>query len=393
MWYKPPVLQRILWLFCVMGLLLSVGSRCGYAAKPQATGGAVANADIKVPPTGGYSIEYAADERSILLVIAKRLTILGQDGRTPLRAADLAKPYRKLFERPKHYAALTPTTFDLIDKTTLVPIGSLKLNCVEAFDLAVHPTRLVSFISLTEEPPARLPRLADQRIVVVDENILSIKRPAQLYGRWLAMDPQGRRLFAGASGFVSAPLALDLNLPNDLANADFPLDVLMALDIEEAGGGVQSLSVNPRAGANGRGVRIAPDGAMVSYVSHSGPSPLSAQVPAFDTQDINKAIATYAMDDVGAIADVAYHPSLLLVAACAEKGVVLFRRDTGEPLKDRLAFGAASPTNPRRLFWSPDGRTLLVDIAAGDSRVLRAYELKLSPTDIEALRPPRPPPE
>ena len=383
--------RQIIWL-CVMALMLPGGSRFGHAAKPQASGGALASVDIEVPPTGQYSIEYAAGGRSILLVIAKRLTILGEDGITPLRAADLARPYRRFFERPKHYAALTETTFDLVDKATLVPINSLKLNCVEAFDLAIHPTRLVSFISLTEEPPARLPRLADQRIVIVDENTLSIRRPAQLYGRWLAMDPQGRRLFAGVSGFVSAPLALDLNLPHDLANADFPLDVLMALDIEEAGG-VQSLNVNPRAGANGRGVRIARDGVMVSYVSRAGPSPLSAQVPAFDTQDINKTMLTYTMDGLGAIADVAYHPSLLLVAACAERGVVLFRRDTGEPLKERFAFAAAPPTDPRRLFWSPDGRRLLIDIAAGDSRVLRTYELKLSPTDREALRPPRPPSE
>ena len=360
------------------------------AAKVQAAGGGGAEAEIALPANGDYSIEYAADGKSILVVSGRRLFILSGDGRTRVRSAELAKPYRRLHERKDHYVAITSTTYEVIDKATLVPARSINLRCIEAYDLAIHPARLVSFVSLTEEPPTPLPRMGDQRIVLIDENTLATKRPAQLYGRWLAMDPEGRRLFAGVSGFVSAPLTLDLELPRDLAEADFPLDLLMALNLDDAGGAVQSVSVNPRAGATGRAVRIAPDGKLISYVSRSGTPPLSHEIPAFDSQAIDRVVATYAMNEMGDITDVAFHPTLPLVAASAQKGVLLFHRETGQRLEARLAFGDAPPTDPRRLFWSPDGRTLLIDVSEGDSRVLRAHPLTLTPADQQSLRPPPP---
>jgi hypothetical protein len=386
------------WLIFFALVLVLVESSDVGAAKPQASAGAPAPAsaspraaEVALPADGDYSIDLSVDRRSMLLVSGRRLTILGADGRTRSRSADLAKPYRRLLDRETYFVALTPTTLELVDKSTLVPTRTIKLNCKDAFDVAVHPTRRVAFVTLSDDEPGGLPRLGAAKIALVDLATFIVTRPPGLYGRWLAIDSDGRRLFAGANGFSDLITAEELSL-GDAAKSDTPLDVLLAYTLDETGATVQSSRVNPRAGASGRAVRIAPGGDVVTYVSAGGTPPLSYTLPAFDAEDVGRVVAEYALKDAAPCADLAYHPVLPIVAACGEKGVMLFDAPSGKRIEGRLVVKAANvPMDPKRVFWSPDGQSLLIDVAsAGGSRVLRAYELKLTPAEINALR--RPPP-
>ncbi|MEO6435377.1 MAG: hypothetical protein ABIP55_06400, partial [Tepidisphaeraceae bacterium] len=174
-----------------------------------------------------------------------------------------------------------------------------------------------------------------------------------------------------------------------------PFDLLVAFALNESTGAPESVQINPRAGATGRAVRVLPGGGGVTYVSAGGTPAMSGALPVFDVADIDKIALSYPMKDpvkdMGSCSDIAFHPVLPIAAACAEKGVLLFDLTTAQPLRDRIDFVPNPPTDPKRLIWSPDGRTLLVDVALpSGSRALRAYDLKITQQELTTLRRPRP---
>lgn len=140
-----------------------------------------------------------------------------------------------------------------------------------------------------------------------------------------------------------------------------------------------------KAGANGSGLRISPDGERVSYLSFVGFPEHSKNISAWDAAELPAKPVTYACADNGATCqEIAFHPTLKLVAIPGKGSAVIFDRETGQLQPDRLVLsskGLGSST-VESLTFSPDGANLIfVCTEPGQPRYLRQVPLKLGPQE------------
>jgi S1-C subfamily serine protease len=136
-------------------------------------------------------------------------------------------------------------------------------------------------------------------------------------------------------------------------------------------------------------MRMAPDGAHVSYVSgggyRSGAEKLNGYtVPAFTADDVRVAKVSYKTDAYPI--DVSYHPFLGLAAACNEKEVRIFDRRSGEILAGKVELKDTKLAKIQRVFFAPGGGHLLIDSDdQSGKRALRAFALRLSEDERREL--------
>jgi hypothetical protein len=130
---------------------------------------------------------------------------------------------------------------------------------------------------------------------------------------------------------------------------------------------------------------------------------MSGNLGGWDPTDLRKLPVSYATKEAGAsTSELAFHPILPLVACFGKGSIVFFNRETGARDEGRLAdeWGAAEEIN--RLYFAPDGKSLLVQTTVNSIRYLNRLPLKLSADEAKAVgglprpdrtikAPPRPP--
>src|SRR5262249_32592047 len=154
---------------------------------------------------------------------------------------------------------------DVIEKKTLKVRKSIELQhpdfpVFNVEELAVHPTKPISYVSVMHATD--IPRY---RVMVIDEAGGEITAPAQMCGNYLAVEPEGRTLYVGYKDIGEE--GDRLILPADglvLKSYMGSFDVLLSFALEGEKATPRLWQVLDRAGGNGQGMRLSPDGRRVT---------------------------------------------------------------------------------------------------------------------------------
>jgi hypothetical protein len=339
---------------------------------------------------GDYSLVPGWDYKSALLLRGDTLTVLTGNGLTSDKPLKLGKKYRRIGDREDHYVALSDDkALDVIDKKTLKVRKSIELQHEDfpAFnveELAIHPTKPISYVSLMHA--TEVPRY---RVMVVDEAGGEITAPEKMCGVYLAVDPEGRTLYVGYKDIGDE--GDRLILPADrlvLKSYMGSFDVLISFALEGEKATPRLWQVLDRAGGNGQGMRLSPDGRRVTYLSAVGYPYFSGNLAGLDARDLKRKGVTYPLKGVGSTSSMDYHPTLNLVAMPGDKtAAVFFDRETGKAQADRLKAMPGGLGKVEHVFFAPDGQHLLLACAGADgARTLRSVGLKLSPDELETVK-------
>ncbi|NQT85237.1 hypothetical protein HQ560_00645, partial [bacterium] len=328
------------------------------------TGGDVARVDdlgVHYLTSGLRGVSVHPRDKTVLLLAASDLRILDPSGIKALRTIPLEHSYVRLAARAKGYVAVANDALHVLDGKTLKPIRKVKLPGSGVTDLALHPNKPVSYVAVHDNEGGKLNPLAARKVACVDESGGRVKILSRVLGQWLAVHPSGRHLYAGIHETYRAGYRLDWNVGAVMPDYG-DIDVVVSYEI--VGTSIRHRHTNTTPGANGRALRMAPDGAHVAYISGGGyrsgaPQLNGYTIPAFSTDDIRKAAVSYNTDAYPK--DVSFHPSLDLVAATNGGTIGIFRRKSGEKIENKLDTGGRKLKDIARLIFTPDGRRLLVD--------------------------------
>lgn len=305
--------------------------------------------------------------QSILLLERSQLRRLGPDGLSVLQSIDLPHAYQWIREREAYFVALSgeEKRLDLIDAKTLKVIRSIKMDYRQLFDLALHPTKPVCYVTV-EKIGLAGPR-AD--ILIVEENSGDVLEPEGFTGRWIEVSPDGKLLYAATTGIAEQA------------------DRLIVYDV--SGAVPKPVRAKQEAGAAGLGLELSPDGRRLSYLSASGYPLQSGNVPAWNPADLTRRPVSYpAKAHEAHPGTLAFHPFLDLVALAAGSRAVIFNRETGDVEPTRLGpslLPASAPVSVKDLFFSPDGENII--LVCHDEKTNEAYlrktRLRLRPDELK----------
>ena len=341
---------------------------------------------------GGYQMLPGIDGRSLLLLQGEQLRILGPDGGSVRRTLALGKKYTHIAERDNYYVALaqSPTSYDIIDKKTLKARITKAFSCVECTDLALHPTKPISYVAIKQG--FKLPRY---RFLLFDETSGTGREAEDLIGKWLAIDPGGKWLLAAYSDIYKEGSRLLVNPDRVHVVPEYGnIDWLIRYRIGRSGIPIAE-EKKQKAGGNSTGLRLSRDGARVTYLSHVGYPEFSNNLAGWDPTDLKQLPVSYATKDRATPQELAYHPVLPLVASPGGGSAVFFHRETGALQEDRLTGDGIAGAKIPRLYFTPDGRHMLLEVSAGPARFLKQVELRLTAQELNlvksgALKPIRP---
>lgn len=327
----------------------------------------------------------------LLVLEGKTLRKVSADGRSVGAEMELPNAYDFIDERAAYYVALSNATrsLDLIDKKTLKVIRSAQIDEGARTDLALHPTRALSFVCVSKAGDG--PKSA---VLVVDEatgEVYDTKGREGFMGSWIRIAPDGNRAYTGYSEMFRKGSRFIVNQGNVIEIPEYGnIDILSTYTIENP------LTPRPvqtkrEVGGNGRRIVLSRDGKRIAYTSFTGYPLYTKNIPAWDTGDLDKRPVTYAAKPykVEDPAKVAFHPTLpiAVIPAPLPYGVVAFQRETGQPEADRLDLRWPLPARCRvhDVVFAPDGRSVLVAVTAGDAYYLRRVPLRLSPAEESRL--------
>jgi serine protease Do len=339
----------------------------------------------------GYDLRTSLDGQSMLLLTGKKMDLLDADGLTVRRSLEFKSSYLRIGERADSYLALAGDSLDVLDKNTLAVRRHIALPGSNATDLAVNPARRETYVAVFDKEGGTVGKLEAKRVAMVNEDAGTARLLPRVYGQWLAVHPSGKFLYTSLKDMYQAGYRIDWYIGEVMPNYG-NIDIMVSYDI--SGDGVQHRQTNLEPGANGRAMRISPDGAHVSYVSgggyRAGPDKLNGYtIPAFTAEDIRVAKVAYKTDAYPV--DVSYHPVLGLVAACNGKEVRIFERQSGDILAGKLDLKDAKLSKIQRVYFTPGGNHLLVDCNDGSGKqALRAFALRLSEAEKRELAARRP---
>ncbi len=305
----------------------------------------------------------------MLLLHGDRLTVLGADGFTIERKLTLPKRYTHIAERADCYVALAadPKSVDVIDKKTVKVRKSMKLNCQQFTDLALHPTKPISYVALRD-----LARNPEAQFVVFDEVTGEGHESDEYVGSWIKADPKGRFLIVGYRDIYEAGSRLLVNPGRvDVVPEYGDISWLIRYSLNDEGLPTP-VEVKEKAGGNAQGIRFSRDGRRVTFLSHVGYPQFSGNLAGWDPTDLKKIPVTYATKGKGTTYDLAYHPMLALVASPGGSSAVFFHRETGDLEEDRAALPAAALAGAKvlNIQFSPDGKNLILHASVGEVHYL-----------------------
>jgi hypothetical protein len=341
-----------------------------------------------------YTLLYGHKLERVLLLQGNTLRELIDDGLTVANTLTLPSHYDFLEERRATYIAVAGTpepVLHVIDKDSLKVLREIRLQTseirvLEITDLAIAPTDNRSFVAVKHSED--VPRFT---VLEVNEETGSVQSPGIL-GTWVEVSPDSQFLYTGYRDVFARGHRFHVH--PDLEGIEIPahgnVDMLMSWSPHTKPLLRQVIQL---AGGNGNGIRLSPDGKRITYLSQDGSPAHSKNLAVWKTDYLVGTPEYYVTENRAVTTELAFHPTLPLAAVPGSGSAVLFQRDSGERLEDRLSLDADGLGNVQveRLFFSPNGRNLVFLCATGAAgRYLRAVPLKLSLDEWHGYFPFRP---
>jgi hypothetical protein len=323
---------------------------------------------------------------SLLLLEGDTLRRLGSDGFAVERTYQLPKSYSWIGERSTYFVALSADKkcLDIINKDFLTIRRSLQMQYFALHDLCLIPDRDISYVMVEKSTSDGL----EPQILIVNETTGDVHEPDNFGGTFGKVSPDGKKLYVGYKDIYQKGDRLLFNPDRiDVIPEYGNIDILMVYDITRPTH-PNLISAKNDAGGNGFGVAVSADGTRVSYLSFVGYPLFSKNIAAWDPTDLTKRPASYATKDNKADCRyLAFHPILPIAAAAADVGAICFDQETGDPQPDRLDFRPAlEEVKVNGLIFSPDGKNLILDCAAGDRFFLRRVKVNLSAEELGKIQ-------
>jgi hypothetical protein len=339
---------------------------------------------------GLYMLKIESEEHEVapglggtsLLLEGSQVRRLGPDGLAVVATITLPRVYSKIAERDDCFIAVSSKDklIDILDKKTLKVrhSGSLAYHSINS--LCLNPLHPVDYLAVEKGLNGE-----SSQIVLFDEQTGGVREPAGCQGSFACIAPDGQRLYTAYRRTFQTGTTLDPNT-FEIIPTYGDESKLFVYDIS-AGDPRHIGTINP-AGANGKGIAISPDGKRVSYLSYTG---LREYIPAWDTSDMRKVPVGYAAKEHQADCEkVTFDPTLPIAAAPAKNaaGAVCFNRETGQYEADSLATASPLPANTKvsRVYFSPDGTSLLLDCDRKGDRFLKKVKLNLTDAERAAAK-------
>jgi WD40 repeat protein len=303
---------------------------------------------IRLPQ--GNSVYTPGMNGHMLLLVKDQLAILSADGFSIEQKLLMPKAYLGIGERKDYYVGVcdNPSTVDIIDKSSLKVIRSRVLTYPRLTQLALNPTLPISYIVYQDGATERM-----KHLIALDETTGKARSDDDWTAGWLAVARDGSFLMSGGQNFLAR------------------------YDLDPATGCPTRLA--RRTGQTGFGIniRMSDDGKRVALTSYDGPEN-RANIAAWNPADLSEVPLTYLTKGIASTRDIAFHPVLPLVACYGKRTVAFFNRDTGQPEADRVGSVDISEPNIERIYFSPDGRSVILQTDADRTRTLYHLRLKLS---------------
>lgn len=332
--------------------------------------------NVGVHPLGELNagLSYSLDRGSVIIADGNKVQFLDRSGITVAREQAFEARYKQIAERPEYYVALAAKNLDLIDKKTLQVLKSIDIDYAQLHSMAIHPTKKQTFVAFAK--PSEKDYIKSKPVLLVNEDSGQLAELPDVYGLWLQVTPKGDKLVTGLQQIYKDTTSFSLR--DEFAH----VDRVFAYDI--TGAQPKLVGANEHPGANGRKLRLSLDGKHVAYVAGGGAGGNGYSIAALATDDVTRESSRYKIDAYPV--DIAFHPTLNLVACCNEGKIWIFDRRTGEELADRLEPGHKFQKIEQLLF-TPGGSRLLVAHQSKQGKVLQAIPLKLTATEQSQLGP------
>jgi hypothetical protein len=312
-------------------------------------------------PAGGCIYTPGTDGH-VLLLVGKNLAILAPDGFTILKKLTLPKIYLKIGERKDYYIALCqePRSIDIIDKTSLKVIRSRVITFEQLFDLAMSPTLPISYVSYYDR--GNTPR--NYHFLIFDEITGKARVADQWIGGALAVSPDGK--------FLASTISANGNS-------------IARYDLDDSTGYPVSVAHSPGSFADTRRaeIRLSEDGKRVTYIYPK--LGISRGLYAWNPTDLSELPVAYDTQGLVSQIDLAFHPILPLVACYGKGSVVIFNRETGEKEEGRINQNEGTGERFDRIYFSPDGKWVIVQVTANAIQYLYRVPLKLSDDEMKSI--------
>lgn len=334
-----------------------------------------------------FELTSGRDYRSLLLLQGNRLRVLGPDGFNVAQELELPQRYRQIAEREDCFVALSkqPPQLDLIDKETRqvrksIPIQRAGVRVLDVLDVALHPQQPIAYVAIKHD--IELPR---HRMLIVDETSGSVEAPEGLIATWIKVDPAGRYLYAGYEDLYERGARFHINPGGQILETPEYGNIDWLITYELRGKLPKFSQVERKAGGNGNGIRLSADGQRITYLSHVGTPMHSKNLVAWNPTKLKDQPVNYETKDRAITTLLAFHPTLKIVAVPGGDSAILFDRETGKLLENRLQMTAKGlgGVKVEDLIFSPDGKSLLFvcnDSAQG--RYIRRVGLRLSDAEV-----------
>ncbi|NQU25284.1 MAG: trypsin-like peptidase domain-containing protein [Candidatus Nealsonbacteria bacterium] len=338
-------------------------------------------------------LQWSLDGKSLLLLQGRSLETLSADAKTIVQSQRLPHFCSHLLERSDRYVAVSGMELLLLDKKTLQVTKRVDFSKYRRIrGVALNPVRSVTYVSVENSvDKIRDNSLEEQHIMQVDERTGEITELPGVFGCFLAVDPNGRHLYAGFKDIYTRGSHFHINPGWRLLEVpDYgSIDILLRYSLR--GGEVELEQLLEEAGGNGSGIVLSPDGTHISYLSYVGYPPFAGNVVALPVMDFEneKESITYSMKGVASCTSMAYHPMLNLVASPGGGSAVLFDRRTGKIAEDRLKLTSKGlgEAQVHGIMFSADGKHLVFTLSEqGRPRFLRAVPLNLTATELTTVR-------
>ncbi|MEZ5943612.1 MAG: trypsin-like peptidase domain-containing protein [Planctomycetaceae bacterium] len=341
-----------------------------------------------------YTISESRDGQHALLLQGDVLRIMAGDGVSIEATRQLPHRYDFMEERDDVYIAVAQSpapTLDVIDKNSLrvrkkVNLATGGERILEITDLAIHPQTGTSYVAIKHD--IELPRY---KVLVVNESAGRVLSP-DIIGNFIEVSPDGSRLYTGYRDIYQRGSHFHINPGWQLIEVPEygSVDMLLVWDSKR----FKLKQAIRSAGGNGNGIRLSRDGQRLVYLSHVGFPGTAGNLVGVAATDFDDRAVVYETKGRGTTKELAFHPTLPMIAVPGSGSAILFHRETGQVLSNRLLLTASGlgSVNVQQLYFSPDGRNLVFVCEGGETgRYLRSVKLKLTEQELRITsEPPRP---
>jgi S1-C subfamily serine protease len=345
----------------------------------------------------------------LLLIESTHLIVLGPDGYSLLKEITLPKPYEFIGRREGNLVGISSgqRSIDVISEATGNVTKSQSLPANSILDMALHPRKAITYVAMrdgTDVPSCHF--------VAFDESTGKARESKEFIASTLAIDPTGRYLYAGydevyrAGTRVRVTHGRKTGRPAVRPQPGRPTGPQSQISIEQAYGALDVLlkysladalapefrGFRAEIGNSNGGLHVGRGGRQIVNVAGARKT---GTLRGWNTSDFDELPQSYAAgNSVTGASDFAFHPTLPIAAAIGLNRVVLFDTETGAVLNDRIDATKTPWTTAdddgmiRRLWFAPNGRSLVVVQSTNSAAYLKQLPLKLSAEELSRLGPP-----